>query len=169
VPTYATPTVQFAPIDLERHFELCVRFLCDTFVESYGSSEKFEKMGGASTYFAGLEAALSRFPEGHVHVWQNGVIVGQLEMRLRPVDDAFVNLFYVAPKQRGHGLGGALHAYVVEVLDQHRVETARLSVAPGNLRALRFYEKHGWHDLGPRPDRPDVHAMKLVRPSARGA
>ncbi len=164
------PIVRFEPIDLGRHFELCVRFLCDTFVQSYGSSEEFEKVGGRTAYFAGLEASLARFPDGHVHVWKDGVIVGQLEMRLRPEhDDAFVNLFYVTPNERGRGIGSALHAYLVGVLDRHHVGTARLSVAPANVRARRFYEKHGFRDLGPRPDRPYVHAMKLDRPSARGA
>jgi hypothetical protein len=26
---------------------------------------------------------------------------------------------------------------------------------------MRYYAKHGWRDLGPRPDRLHVHAMEL--------
>lgn len=37
---------------------------------------------------------------------------------------------------------------------------ARLSVIPDNHRAVRFYEKHGWQDFGPRPDNPKAHYMQ---------
>jgi GNAT superfamily N-acetyltransferase len=154
--------VTFRPIDLERHFELCVRFLCDTFVCSYGSASEFDELGGALAYLSSLRSSVSSFPAGHVHVFLGETIAGQLEMRLRPDrGDAMVSLFYVVPEQRGTGLAAALHAYAVQVLRDHRVPTARLSVAPQNVRALRFYEKCGWVDQGPRKDRPYVHAMQL--------
>ncbi len=39
---------------------------------------------------------------------------------------------------------------------------SRLSVSPTNLQAIRFYEKMGWKDLGPRLDHPEVHWMERV-------
>ncbi len=72
-----------------------------------------------------------------------------------------VVLFYLIPEERGGQLGAELQAYVLDTLSRHHVRNARLSVAPGNVRAIKYYEKHGWRDLGPRPDRSYVHTMVL--------
>jgi hypothetical protein len=45
---------RFLPIDLDRHFQRCVEFLCDAFVCSYGNSDAFDAIGGAQGYRAGL-------------------------------------------------------------------------------------------------------------------
>lgn len=42
----------------------------------------------------------------------------------------------------------------------HSVDTAQLSVSPTNARALAYYRKHHWRDLGLRPGRDDVHLMR---------
>jgi GNAT superfamily N-acetyltransferase len=153
---------RFEPINLDRDFELCARFLCETFVSSYGSADEFDAMGGAAAYREGLRARLAEFPEGHVHVWLDDEITGQLEMRLRPdLELGMVNLVYLVPERRGGSLSGALHDYIEAILRRHGVPKARLSVSPSNQRALRYYLKHGWRDLGPRPDRPYVHAFEL--------
>jgi hypothetical protein len=39
---------------------------------------------------------------------------------------------------------------------------AGLSVSPTNERAVRYYQRHGWLDRGPRPGAPHVHEMELV-------
>lgn len=152
----------FKPIDLSADFDVCVRFLRDALVCSYGSTDMLEQMGGADAYLQGLEKSLADFPEGTIHIWAGRDIVGQIEMRIRPEPRiGFVNLFYLVPEQRGGPLGDKLQAYAVDVLRRHQVEKARLSVSPTNLRAMSYYTKHGWRDLGPRPDRPYVHAMEL--------
>jgi ribosomal protein S18 acetylase RimI-like enzyme len=154
---------RFLPIDLDRHFQRCVEFLCDAFVCSYGNSDAFDAIGGAQGYRAGLEHMLATFPEGAVHVWRGDRIVGQLEMGIQPASGlGVVNLFYLASEERGRGLGAELHSHAIEVFRRHRVQTVRLSVSPTNVRALRYYAKHGWQDLGPRPDRPYVHSMELA-------
>lgn len=42
------------------------------------------------------------------------------------------------------------------------LKKARLSVSPTNERAIKFYEKMKWVDLGPREDHPEVHFMEKV-------
>ena len=37
------------------------------------------------------------------------------------------------------------------------VGSMQLSVSPTNARALAYYRKHGWRDLGLRPGRDNVH------------
>ncbi|MBH8555831.1 hypothetical protein I8751_26485 [Nostocaceae cyanobacterium CENA357] len=39
-------------------------------------------------------------------------------------------------------------------------QSARLSVSPTNLVAMRFYLKQGWVDLGQREDAPEVHDLE---------
>lgn len=153
---------RFLPIDLSRDFQTCVQFLCDAFVCSYGNADEFERMGGAAAYLSGLEDLVSTFPEGAIHVWRQERIVGQIEMRIR-ADSAIgvVNLCYLVPEERGGQLGTELQSCIINLFRKYGVETGRLSVSPSNTRAMKYYSKHGWRDLGPRPDRPYVHAMEF--------
>jgi GNAT superfamily N-acetyltransferase len=155
-------SARFLPIDISTDFQRCVEFLCDAFVCSYGNTDEFERMGGAEAYRSGLQDLVSTFPEGAVHLWRQERIVGQVEMRISP-DLAFgiVNLFYLIPEERGGPLGAEIQSYAIDVFRRHRVGTARLSVSPSNIRAMTYYSKHGWRDLGPRPDRPYVRSMEF--------
>jgi hypothetical protein len=38
---------------------------------------------------------------------------------------------------------------------------AYLSVSPSNLRALAYYQKHHWRDIGPSPRDISCHLMEL--------
>ena len=42
---------RFAPIDFQRHADVCVRFRRDSFVCSFGSDAEFERDGGAQNHF----------------------------------------------------------------------------------------------------------------------
>src|SRR5262245_7636850 len=155
--------LQFHPIDLGRHGALAVEFRRDSYICSFGDDRIFAEENGADGrgYIEWLEARLQHFPEGHVHAWQDDVIVGQVEMIIG-ARGGYVNLFYLRPESRGCGLGDALHDYVVALLARHRIGIAGLSVSPTNKRAVRYYERHGWRDAGPRPGAPYVHEMQLV-------
>jgi ribosomal protein S18 acetylase RimI-like enzyme len=77
----------------------------------------------------------------------------------------YVNLFYLIPEMRGSGAGAALHEYALTIFAKHGVERMQLSVSPTNLRAIAFYRKHGWRDLGPRPGYENrVNLMECVVP-----
>ncbi len=66
-----------------------------------------------------------------------------------------------------YGEGDDIHAYVVALFERHWLPSARLSVSPTNVRALRYYAKNGWRDIGPRPDHPRVNLMELTLSSRR--
>lgn len=97
-----------------------------------------------------------------MHLLQGGVIVGQMELGSFKTDPSigYVNLYYLAAEVRGTGLSSVLDNYATNYFVSRGFTSARLSVSPSNSRAIRFYEKHGWHDLGPRPGRPEVHLME---------
>jgi ribosomal protein S18 acetylase RimI-like enzyme len=152
---------QFRTIELERDGALCVAFRRDAQICSFGP----ESSGfNPQTYLSWLASRLEQFPEGHLHVWQDGKVVGQLEMiqRQDPPDSGYVNLVYLVPEARGGELGGALHDYVTRFFRARGVGRLRLSVSPSNERALRYYAKHGWSSLGPRPGHDEVQLWELL-------
>jgi ribosomal protein S18 acetylase RimI-like enzyme len=99
----------------------------------------------------------------YVHVWQHDKIIGQMEMQtIAEPPIGYVNLFYLIPEMRGRGAGTALHEYAMAFCARHGVQLVRLSVSPTNLRAVAFYRKHGWRDLGPRPGHENVNLMERI-------
>jgi ribosomal protein S18 acetylase RimI-like enzyme len=153
--------VEFKPINLERHQDLCVQFRADSFVCSFGSAARFYGEGGngAEEYLQWLKQRIAEIPSSCVHVWKGEQIIGQMEMRRWKRDPSlgYVNLFYLIPELRGQGLGQQLDRYAAKFFKQLGCQAARLSVSPTNLAAMRFYLKQGWIDLGQREDAPEVH------------
>lgn len=155
--------LRFATIDLERHADVCVAIRRDSYVVSFGNDRRFVEQCGAdgSGYLGRMEERIAAYPAGYVHLWRGDEIVGQIEMRVMPDGTGYVNLFYLAPAVRGAGLGDALHDYATRLFAREGVTTAHLSVSPSNARALRYYAKHGWQDIGPNPRAPEeVHLMR---------
>ena len=155
--------LQFKPIDLDRHRDVFLDFIRDTHLCSFGSMESFvdENGQGEERFVERVRARLAEEPESCLHVWRNGEIVGQLHLG-RFVDPAigYINMFYVSPKWRGTGVAGAMEEQACAYLQAQGFQSAYLSVATQNRRAIRFYEKQGWTDLGPRQDKPGTHNMK---------
>ena len=82
-----------------------------------------------------LRQSVQAFPEGWVHLWRDGEIVGQLELILQQDPRCgYVLLFYLVPHVRGTGLSTVLHDYAVGLFRRHGMEEARLSVSPTNAR-----------------------------------
>ena len=156
----------FKPIDLDAHASLCVAFRRDSFICSFGEDNFFDEAGpDGVNYIERLRLRITKFPDGYVHAWYGDKIVGQLEMQI--LDEprrGYVNLFYLVEAKRGAGISGELQDYAMDFMRRHRVQTAQLSVSSTNVRALAFYHKHGWRDLGPRPGRDIVNLMECDVP-----
>src|SRR5690606_28084672 len=91
--------------------------------------------------------------------------LGQLEMQiLDKPRRGYVNLFYLTERMRGSGVSGDLQDYAMSFMRQHGVQIAQLSVSPTNARALGFYRKHGWRDVGLRLGRGTVKVMECDVP-----
>jgi ribosomal protein S18 acetylase RimI-like enzyme len=153
----SSPTPVFRTIELPRDADTAVEFRRDSYVCSFGSEDGF---GGRETYLQWLTDRIARHPAGHVHAWIGDAIIGQIEMHLRQdrPDEGYINLFYLAPSQRGSGLGSALHAYALDFMRTRNARRVTLCVSPTNARAVAYYLKHGWRDRGPLP--PD-HGVRL--------
>lgn len=157
-------SLTFRPIDVDAHFDTCVRFRVDTHVCGFGSAEHFHGSDGRGVerYGDWLRQKTAALPGCLVHVWQGNEIVGQIEMgRLAgDLSIGYVNLFYLIPALRGRGLGALLEAYAWTFLGGLGCRSLRLSASPTNTPAWVFYERAGWQDLGPREDEPRVHLMQ---------
>lgn len=149
-----------APAD----FAACVRMNREMYVASFGTEEGLEEIDGPghAIYLEQLRGKIAQLPEGNVHLWREGEIVGQLEMRL--LDDepdvAYLSLIHVSPEWRAHGLGKRLHAHALEVARARGKRLMRLTVSQKNRRAMDFYRRLGWVVVGTRPHRMPVVVME---------
>lgn len=159
-----SPSLRFREIDLDRDAETCIAFRADSFVESFGSAERFYRSAGegAKDYLEGLRRKNREWPGSCVHAWIDDTIAGQIEIRRDRADAsrAHVLLYYLRSDWRGRGLGEELDAYVRELCRAAGVRATTLRVSPENRRAMAFYRKQGWHDYGLDPEHPDVHIME---------
>lgn len=154
---------RLAPID-PKDIETCIRMYREMYVASFGSEEGLEEAMGAGNahYLEQLHAKLAQLPEGNVHLWRDGQVVGQLEMRLLEdePDVAYLSLIHVVEELRGHGLGKKLHAHAMQVARGRGKRLMRLSVSQRNAAAMLFYKRQGWVVLGSRPNRLPTVVME---------
>jgi ribosomal protein S18 acetylase RimI-like enzyme len=161
----------FRPIDLDAHASACVAFRRDSFICSFGEDGFFNEAGPDGVrYIERLRLRIIKFPDGYVHIWDGDKIVGQMEMQiLEKPPRGYINLFYLVEEMRGAGVSGELQDNAMDFMRRHGVQIAQLSVSPTNTRALAFYCKHGWRDLGMRPGRDNVNLMECDVPASLGS
>jgi len=61
-------------------------------------------------------------------------------------------VYYLIPEVRGKGFSSELDNFATSYLKELGFKKARLSVSPTNLRAINFYTKNGWQDIGLRSE-----------------
>lgn len=146
----------------------CIAFRRDMYLTAFGTEEGLEEtMGlGGTRYVAQLRAQLDAFPEGNVHAWHEGRIVGQLEMRLLDEDPnvAYISLIYTHPASRGLGIGRLLEGHAAAASKARGLARMRLSVAVTNEGAIAFYRRLGWEAVGARPN---VRPMAIMERALR--
>lgn len=155
---------RIAPIDF-KDADVCIRLRREMYAASFGSEDGLEEeMGpGNALYLEQLRAKIAQLPQGNVHLWRDGRIVGQLEMRLLEGEDdvAYLSLIHVAREWRGHGLGKRLHDYALQVSRDLGKRAMRLSVSQRNAAAMHFYRRLGWAVAGMRPNRLPMVIMEI--------
>lgn len=158
--------LEFKTIDLSKDHEITVEFRKDSFVMSFGNADLFYEADGKGDirYLDFLAKKIAIDERFAVHVWENNQIIGQIEIGTLKTDASigYVNLYYLKKEKRGHGYAPLLDQYTNKVFKEMGLKKARLSVSPTNERAIKFYEKMKWVDLGPREDHPEVHFMEKV-------
>ncbi len=164
------PPLVFREIDLGRDAELCVQFRADSYVCGDGTADRFFARAGPGgrDYLARLSKYMQDLPGSCVHAWRSEQIVGQIEMVRNAGAGAGagdpsvgkVNLFYLRPDHRGRGLGGQLEQYALDFFGALGLGAAWLRVSATNTRAIAFYKKHGWVDVGCDEGVPEMRVMR---------
>jgi ribosomal protein S18 acetylase RimI-like enzyme len=143
----------FKPIDLHRHSSLCVKFRADSYACSFGSAQIFwDRFGVDGQKYLDMLARGGR--EYSYHAWENDEIVGQIEL-LIPDDNnssGHVQLYCIVPEKRGAGRGVELDHFAMNLFRECGRKNVTLTVSPTNKRALSFYKKLGWKNLGQNVD-----------------
>jgi ribosomal protein S18 acetylase RimI-like enzyme len=146
--------LKFEPINLQKDSAICVKFRADSFSASFGHDRDFwgEDGQGDMRYLEWLKKKLSLSPQMAFHLWSRAEIIGQVELDFYKGDKevGYVNLYYLSPSYRGCGVSTCLDQFVVNFFVSLGLRKILLSVSPDNTRAIAFYKKHGWNDLGPR-------------------
>lgn len=155
---------RIAAIDLA-DTDACIRMRREMYIASFGTEDGLEEEMGADNvfYVRQLHDKLAQVPEGNVHLWRDGRMVGQLEMRLLEDEDdvAYLSLIHVVAEYRGHGLGKRLHQHAMQVSRARGKRLMRLSVSLHNASAMRFYKRLGWVVVGTRPNRLPMAIMEI--------
>ena len=148
-------TLAFRDIDLEQHGALCTKIRAETFAVSFDTDALFWAEAGpqGEFYLAALKERMEYLPGSCVHAWIGDDIVGMLELKPSARDSGvgYVNTFYLLPAFRGQGLTDALEDYIKDYFTGQGMTTVSLTVSPDNRRAVAYYRKHGWKDMGSIP------------------
>lgn len=159
-------SLRFREINVDQDAEISIQFRAESFVESFGSAERFYRVAGdgGKVYLEGLRNKNRDWPGSCAHAWLGEQIVGQVEIRRDATDPsrAHVLLYYLRSDFRGQGFGGQLDTYVRGLFRGAGVGIATLRVSPTNAPAVAFYCKQGWRDEGPDSEHPDVRVMQRV-------
>ncbi len=91
----------------------------------------------------------------HTVVYDDGILKGFVRVNGEEIEKLFVE-----PVLQNKGIGDALFRYAVDVLGGKR-----LFVLEKNLRAIRFYERHGFHktDVKKRVDDTNEFLIRMER------
>ncbi|MFD1252179.1 Acetyltransferase YpeA [Devosia equisanguinis] len=98
----------------------------------------------------------------------DGVVVGWCS---RAPSRSYVPFLFVMPELQGHGIGAQLLSRMETILELEGAERILLETPADHVRAVRFYERQGYHILALKADAraghdpfASVHLEKRLRP-----
>ena len=84
----------------------------------------------------------------------NGIVVGWC---CRASRRNYIPFLFVMPDVQSHGIGAALLDRMEAMLELEGISRVRLETPADNVRAVRFYEKQGYHILSIPADARNAH------------
>jgi len=117
----------------------------------------------------GLRSTEKRRLSVVVHETLERIIVAEVEgiavgWCSRARSRAYIPFLFVTPEYQGHGIGSALLRRMESLLELEGEQRVLLETPADNVRAVRFYERQGYHILALKPDGRDAsNALSSVR------
>lgn len=115
-----------------------------------GDAEPWKTLGYTGADWGRLFDPLPRGREGFV-IETDGAVAGLALLRPQFLLGDYLELLAIAPWAQGKGLGGALLAHLENVVFA-RAKNLFACVSDFNRGARRFYERHGYKEIGPIPN-----------------
>ena len=140
-------SVIFRNIDFEKDLPLISAYRKDAYHISFGTEEPF---GNDEDYFRWAEWQATLFPGMIAMMEVDGKPAGMVEVQYIIENDehfGYVNLFYLEQDLRGKRLGDEQIKYVEGLFKTQSLSYYDLRVAPENLTALKFYQRHGFQKI----------------------
>lgn len=119
-------------------------------IELLAGSDPWKRLGYQTTDWDSYFTPLPPGRDSYV-VEQDGTVAGIAIVRQKFLLGDYLELFGVADRARGTGLGGRLLAHV-ETLVFARVNNLFACVSDFNDQGRRFYKKQGYQEIGPMPN-----------------
>jgi len=149
----------FRTIDLAAHSQVALRFR-DASIRDGGGI--LDRDRSDRQYLVWLRERIASEARFAVHAWKDEAIVGEivLDRYWHDPTAGWVNRYYLVPEERGTGAAAELDAYAETVFTELGMAKAYLAAFPQNKRAMRFYLRQGWSDLGSPAWEPRVHLLE---------
>jgi len=119
-------------------------------IELLAGSDPWKRLGYQTTDWDSYFTPLPPGRDSYV-VEQDSRVAGIAVIRQKFLLGDYLELFGVADRARGTGLGGRLLAHV-ETLVFARVNNLFACVSDFNDQGRRFYKKQGYQEIGPMPN-----------------
>jgi RimJ/RimL family protein N-acetyltransferase len=149
----------FRTIDMAAHSQVALRFRDESIRDGGGTLDQDRS---DRQYLAWLRRRIAAEPRFAVHAWKDEAIVGEvvLDRYWHDPSAGWVNRYYVVEIERGTGAAVELDAYTEAAFTELGMTRAYLAAFPRNQRAMRFFLRQGWTDLGPPAWQPRVHLLE---------
>jgi ribosomal protein S18 acetylase RimI-like enzyme len=148
--------LSFRAFNPDRDGKLVTAFARDEALCSFGDHRRFERMFGpdGERYVPWLQRGRKA-----MLAYEGETPVGMVVLGTYKPDPAigYVAQYYLVEQARGRALGDELDTFACQSLRDKGFTHARLLVSLSNIRALRFYRRRGWYDVGPHPRKPELH------------
>lgn len=144
--------LRFVPMDLRNKAdaELYQHCYADAWTASHGSDTGFTP----GVYLSTARSHSKDVPEALVKVMSGSEFAGLIELnpdRGKKESIGWISLFYLVPKFRRRGFGVQLLGYSAAYFAKRGRKSIRLHVAVTNERAIRFYKRYGFREIGIDP------------------
>ena len=157
-------SLEFKPVNLEKHASVCLQFERDMNELSSGVSCTFSAFDDAqrgARFLEKIAEKLAADANSCLHLWRDETIVGQLNLgRFLDEPVGYVHFLYLAPDFRGLGWAPLFDDYARQHFVARGFNSARLSVTASNERARRFYRRLDWREIGVRADKPALIGLE---------